>query len=132
MSTLAQLTGAPVVPATFQVTVCALAPTQVIPVLVGLVTTKGPAAELTVTVTFAEAVQPPPVALSRTVVRKVMVRATVGNTSQVKGPLAAKAAKLGKKRVGLVVGSKERKLAPAVAVAEGEVVAVPVLVCSQQ
>ena len=133
MSTLAQLTGAAVVPATFQVIVCVLAPTQLIPVLVGFVTTKGPAVPLTVTVTFdVAAVHPPPVALSRTVARKVIVLATVGNTSQVKGPFAASAERLGKNLVGFVVGLNERKFAAVVAVAEGDVVAVPVFVCSQQ
>ena len=103
------------------------------PVLVGFVTVKGPVAEFTVTVTFdVAAVHPPPVALSRTVARKVMVLATVGKTSQVKGPFAASAERLGKNLVGFVVGLKERKFAPAVAVADGDVVAVPVLVCSQQ
>jgi hypothetical protein len=61
-----------------------------------------------------------------------MVRATVGNTSHVKGPFAANAVRLGKYLVGLVVGLKLLKLAPLVAVADGDVVAVAALYCSQQ
>ena len=52
MLTFAQLTGAAVVFATFQVTFCALPPVQVIAVF-GAVTWKGPAAVVTLTVAVA-------------------------------------------------------------------------------
>jgi hypothetical protein len=132
ISTLAQLTGALVVLATFHVTFCVVAPVQVIPVALGTVTEKGPEVFVTDTVELANSVHPPPVALSRTVTLKFIVLVTVGNTSQVYGPFAASEVRFGKYLVVFVVGLKDLKFAPAVAVAEGEVVAVPVFVCSQQ
>jgi hypothetical protein len=113
ISTFAQLTGLAVVPATFHVTVCEVAPTHEIPVAVGYVTVNGPD-DATLTVTASSSLQPPFSALSRTVTLKFIVLATVGKTSQVKGPFAASAVKLGKYLVGLVVGSKLLKFGPLV------------------
>src|SRR5262245_16015232 len=66
IATLAQEMGATLVPATFQVTVCALLPVQLTAVL-GWVTTNGPAVAFTVTVVEAQLTPPPPVRLSRAV-----------------------------------------------------------------
>ena len=51
ISTFAQLTAPVAVPASFQVTVSAPAPVQIIPVALGKVSTKGPEVASTVTVT---------------------------------------------------------------------------------
>ena len=76
--TLAALTGALAVPATFQVMVCALV--QATPAA-GEVTTKGPALVVTVTCISEEAVAPALAEMSRAVARKFSVRLTVGNIS---------------------------------------------------
>ena len=133
ISTLGQLTGAAVVLATFQVTVWLLAPAQVIPVRLGLVTEKGPAAEAKVTETLSLwVVQPPPVALSLTVILKLILRLTLGKTSQVGFILAIKSGKRGKYLVGLVLGAKALKLGPIVAVLTGAWVLMPLSICSQE
>src|SRR5262245_24667558 len=78
--TLAQLTGAAVVPLTFQVTVCVPPPVQVTAVF-GAVTANGPAAAVTFTVVEALETPPPPARLSRTTALKVIVRVIVGIAS---------------------------------------------------
>ena len=75
MSTLAQLTGAAVVPATFQVTVCALPPAQVGVPVDCEVTRNGPETPSTLTMASSDATPPPPVRLSRAVRRKSISRA---------------------------------------------------------
>jgi hypothetical protein len=80
--TLAQFTGAPVVLATFHVTVCVLSPTHETAVF-GTVTTNGPVAELTVTTISSLLFAGPPAWLSRTVKRKFNVLATDDNASTV-------------------------------------------------
>ena len=101
MFTLAQLTGAVVVLATFQLTVCRVADGQVVPVK-GAVTLNGP--EVLVTVAFMAALLTPPL-LSRTVRRKVMVRLIVGRDSPGLDSEPSKIlASAGKIRAGLDTG----------------------------
>src|SRR5690349_12427026 len=76
--TVAALTGAAVVSATFQVTV--RDPDHVTPAA-GAVTVNGPAACTTVTCVSAEFTPPPPARLSRAVTRKFIVRFVVGSFS---------------------------------------------------
>src|SRR5688572_24725715 len=83
MRTLAVLTGAAVVDATFQVTVCAEPEGQLTAVF-GAVTANGPAAVVTVTLLLASFVPPPPARLSRAVTQKVIVRFVLACTSPTK------------------------------------------------
>src|SRR6478609_1337764 len=82
MLTFAQFTGATLVPATLQVTVCEEAAAQLTAVF-GALTTKGPAVPFTVTFIKSSEVWPPPALLSRVTSEKFNVRATDGITSQV-------------------------------------------------
>ena len=102
MLTLAALTGAAVVDATFQVTVCR--PLRFSPPL-GAVRRNGPAAVVEVTWVVALPSRPPPARLSLTVTLKFMVRLLLGKVSPT---LTAPAVGLGKLRVGLVLGGKVR------------------------
>ena len=99
-----QLTGAAVVLATSQVTLCWLPPAHVTAVL-GAVTANGPASLLTFKVVWSLLTPPPPAWLSRTVKRKVRVRVVVGRYSPSfdKSPLKM-VSSLGKIRLGLEVG----------------------------
>lgn len=83
MRTLAALMPLAVVPATSQVTACALPAAQLTAVL-GAVTRNGPAAAATVTAVLASLVPPPPARLSRAVTRKFSVRLVLGSTSAVR------------------------------------------------
>jgi hypothetical protein len=80
--TSAVLTGDPVVPATFHVTVCV--PLAQLTFLLGAVTAKGPAAVVTATCTRDVATAPPPVRLSRAVTWKFIVRFEAGSVSPVR------------------------------------------------
>src|SRR6476661_981833 len=100
MFTVAQLTGAAVVPATFQVTVWAAPPVQVTAVL-GAVTTKGPAVLLTFRLRKALKSTPPitpagPLCWSRAVQRNFSVRVTVGRRSPMLVVLASRLLRRGK------------------------------------
>src|SRR4051812_7245373 len=113
ISTFEQLTGAALLPATFQVTVAVLLPlaAQLVALLCE-VTVKGPAEASVFTVTEVWAVQPPPVASSRTITIKFSGRVTLGSTSKgVAAPLTRSAIR-GNTRVLAVVGGKERKSGP--------------------
>ena len=103
--TLAALIGALVVPATFQVMVCA--PDNVTAVA-GEVTTNGPALVVTVICVSAAAVAPPVCRLSRAVTRKFIVRLVVGNLSPGVVVWLRTSDNCGKVRAGLVVGLNER------------------------
>ncbi|MBK8382631.1 MAG: hypothetical protein IPL16_12240 [Ignavibacteria bacterium] len=70
MLTSAQFTGAAVVLATFQVTVCGIPEFQLTFVF-GCVTTKGPATELTLKEIELKFIPPPPALLSLAVRRKI-------------------------------------------------------------
>ena len=105
-STVAALTGAAVVPATFQVTV--RAPDQTTAVF-GAVTTNGPAAPATVTVMSSVATPPPPARWSRAVTRKCSVRDVVGSLSPTTVVLFSNSDQRGKVRAGLFVGGKTLK-----------------------
>ncbi len=119
MATLAQLTGAAVVDATFQVTVWPEPAAQETAVF-GAVTWNGPAVEVTLTVIVSFWTPPPPARLSRAVTRKVIVRVVAGSTSagtygegSVAGgtfALARMYFSRGKVREGLEDGSKGRKI----------------------
>ena len=76
-------------------------------------------APLTVTCIASQSTPPPPARLSRAVTLKCKVRLTAGKTSN--GGVAPKSMSWnrGKVREGLIVGGKERKSGPEVAVAEG-------------
>ena len=74
MLTLAQLMGAILVLATFQLTVWVLPPDHVIPVAEGIVTTKGPLVAFTVTVVSSKQTPPPPARLSLAVNLKFIDR----------------------------------------------------------
>ena len=85
MFTMAELTGAAAVLATFQVTVCDEPAAQVTAVL-GAVTTKGPAAALVLRPSTGLLLMPPttpcrPLWASRTVTRKFSGRVVVGSVS---------------------------------------------------
>ena len=99
------LTGASVVPATFQVIV--RAPDHVTPAA-GEVTTNGPALVATVTCISAEAVSPPLAELLRAVTRKFIVRLVVGSISPGVVVWLRMSVNWGKVRAGLVVGLNER------------------------
>src|ERR1017187_6723734 len=103
--TPAALTGALVVPATFQVMVCA--PDHVT-ALTGEVTTNGPALDVTVTCVSEAATAPPVDALSRAVTRKFSVRLVVGNLSPGVVVWFRMSDHWGNVRDGLVVGLNER------------------------
>src|ERR1039458_4966820 len=103
--TLAALTGALAVPATFQVMVCALV--QATPAA-GEVTTKGPALVVTVTCISEEAVAPALAEMSRAVTRKFSVRLAVGNISPGVMVWLSTSDNCGKVRAGLAVGLKDR------------------------
>ncbi len=105
MVTLAQLTGAAVVFATFQVIVAVLVPLAFH--VVGLfceVMLKGPLEAATATEVASQSKPLPDGLLSRTVRRKFMVRATCGNISPKVWVLFKISDSCGKVRVGLVVG----------------------------
>ena len=108
MLTLAQFTGDAVVLATFHVTVWVLALPHVTAVL-GEVTWNGPAAAVTLKVIDAKSTPPPPIRLSRTVMRKLSARVVFGSVS----PMAAAPPRIvdrrGNVRVGLALEFHERK-----------------------
>ena len=98
--TRAQLTGATFVLATAQVTVWVVPPAQLTAVL-GAVTTKGPAVEVTFRLTKALETMPPttpaaPLWTSRTVQRNLSVRATLGRRSPGASVLATSSFRRGK------------------------------------
>ena len=80
MSTLAAFTPLPVVPATFQVTVCAV-PAFHVTFVFGTFTTKGPAVPFTVTTMSSLLLFAPPATLSLTVSLKLRVLPTFGTAS---------------------------------------------------
>ena len=150
MFTLAQFTGAPVVPFTLQVTVAVLPASQVILVL-GDVTWNGPELFVTVTTISVNAVCPTDASginglLSRTVNLKFKVRATelkasifVPGSPPGNGPVTNDPARIvdnvGKVLVGEAVGLKDNQFGPVVLVGDATL-AVPDVVelsfCSQQ
>ena len=82
ISTLEQLMGAALVLATFQLMVAVLLPLAVqLEVVDCEVTVNAPPLAIVLTVTFSLAVQPPPLAASRTSTIKFSARSIVGNTS---------------------------------------------------
>ena len=83
--TFAALTGAAVVPATFQVTVKLLFPGMEIAVL-GAVTVKGPGVPLTITFDDVVLMPPPLARLSRAITWNTMVRLMAGSSSPVRYP----------------------------------------------
>ena len=83
--TLAQFTGAPDVPATFQVTVC-IDPVVHTTAVFGAAMLNGPLVPLTVNVEVAVLMPPPPARLSRATTWKVIVRPMLGRISPVKKP----------------------------------------------
>ena len=113
--TVAHEIGATLVFATLQVTVWVEAPAHVTAVF-GAVTTKGPAVLTAVRTTLLDCTTPPtgrlPAAAtactSRTVQRKVSVRATVGQYSPTANVPARRLLRRGKYRVGEAVGRNER------------------------
>ena len=121
MSTFAQLTGGLAVLATFHVTVCVLALPHVTAVL-GEVTWKGPAAVVTLNEMAPHATPPPPTRLSRTVMRKLSARVTLGRTSPFSVVLASRAASRGNVRVAEAVAFHDRKNGAAVATLGGPAV----------
>ena len=131
ISTLAALTPFPVVPATFQVTVCVVPAFQVTFVF-GALTKKGPAVPLTVITVSSLLLAPPPALLSLTVNLKFNVRATFGTASHchdVAPDLTV--SNLGKYLFESVVGVKDLNAGPEVAVVLGYVVVgVPLFICS--
>jgi len=106
--TFAQLTGPPEVFATFQVTVCCVPPVQVVAPL-GDVTTKGPAAEVTLSTIASELTPPPAARLSRAVTRKFIARVVVGSISPIVDVLFRISESFGKVREGLTTEVSERK-----------------------
>src|SRR5258706_5335588 len=105
MFTLVALTGAPAVPATFQVTVWIL---DHVTAEFGEVTTNGPVFEFTVTCMSAVLTPPPPARLSRATTRKAIVRLVVGNISPAVVVLFNMSLNRGNVRDGLDEGLNER------------------------
>src|SRR5512134_136847 len=120
--TVAALTGAADVLATFHVTVCCVPPVQLTFVF-GCVTRNGPALAFTTTCAVAVLMAPPPTRLSRTVTLKIIVRLIVGNASLNVDVLFKTSDNLGKVREGFDVGLNERKMGrafPSPSVSGGE------------
>ena len=106
--TLAQLTGAPAVLATFHVTVCVEPPPQFTAVF-GDVTTKGPALDVTASTIASELTPPPAARLSRTVALKFIFRVVVGSASPIVDVLFRMSDSFGNVREGLAAAGNERK-----------------------
>src|ERR1041385_3088226 len=107
MFTAAVLTGALVVPATFQVTDWK---PESVAVVLGAVTANGPELKFTPTCMSAVAKAPPPGRLSRAVTRKFMVRLVAGSFSPAETVLLSRSNSLGKVRAGLDTGGNERTI----------------------
>src|SRR5690606_16001139 len=87
------------------------------------VTTNGPAVAMVRTITSSCSVQPATPRKSRTVIRKVKLRVTLGNTSHMGLILFTKSCSLGKYREGDAVGIKLRNIGPSLSFAAGGSVA---------
>ena len=121
ISTFAQLTGAAVVPATFQVMVCIPIPKKVTAVL-GDVTKNGPAAATVVTVFETSPVQPAVATLSLTVTLKFIALPIEGNTSHVGVILFNTSVRFGKYLVGDDTGFNDLNTGPEIFVDAGGIV----------
>src|SRR5688572_3663445 len=130
MPTWLQEIGAAVVPATSQVTVCALLPAQLTAVL-GVLTLNGPEVTTDCTVMSALFVLPKPGTLSRTVRRNVIVRFVVGRISPLSVVPATRFDRRGITRTPVAVGFSERMIGPLPGSVARLLFDEPVLFCSQ-